>query len=310
MAFLTAVPQIIEGAPGNVITLPGGGLTAGASSSVQLTQQGAQAEWASTTTPTGVLVCPSVFASSSVKLTVPDGAVTGPLVITASDSSQVTVTMRVVSQYVQAYEYAGEGVDTSGLQAASTTAPWYSSGGELDIVLRKASAYIDTWLGQSMRYQPRFETHPWRKSRRVYPFYGPVVSIDNFLVRISNYQIATIANNEIVINNGQGYIEILSYAVASYALLGAIQNLGLIANIIELSYSSGYSVQNLPQPIRQATMMVATELLNYRQLMAYGMGGLSSVKQGNQQFDRRSEAFQIPIPAQELLRPYVARRLG
>jgi hypothetical protein len=312
---LTAVPAIIEGAPGNVITLPGTSLLAGAGASVVLQQQGMiMPEWASTTA-SGMTNLTSTFASSSVQFTVPDGAITGPLVITPDNGSggagtPIMRTMRVVSQYLAASDYLGEGVDLSALAPASTTSPLYSSGGELDIVLRTASAYIDTWLGSPARTMPRFETHSWRKTRRVYPYSHPIQSIDKFVVRISNNQIATIANGDIVINNGQRYIEILSYAVASYALLGAIQNLGLIANIIELNSTAGYSLQNTPQALAAATKMVATELLNYRQIIAYGLGGLSSSKQGNQSFDRRTEGFQIPLPALQLLRPFCTRRLG
>ena len=312
---LTNVPAIIEGAPGNVITLPGTSLLSGAGASVVLQQQGlVLPEWASTTAPSSTTLVSS-FASSSVTYTIPDGAITGPLVITPDNGSgspgtPITLTQRVVSQYLQATDYFGEGIDLSALAPASTTAPLYSSGGELDIVLRTASAYLDTWLGGTLRLAPQFETHPWRKSRRVYPFHGPVTSIQSFVVRISNTQIATIAPTDIVINNGQRYIEILSYAVASYALLGAIQNLGLIANIVELSYMAGFSMANMPTALTQATKMIATELLNYRQVIAFGLGGLSSAKQGNQAFDRRAEGFQIPQPAKELMRPFAVRRLA
>lgn len=322
---LTAVPAQIDGAPGNVITLPGTALLAGAGASVVLEDQNVVLpEWASTTNQWPAASTTSLintFASSSVQFTIPDGAITGPLVITPDDGTghpgmPLTLTLKVVSQYVQGYEYFGQGVDTSALAPASTTAPLYSSGGELDIILREASAYVDTWLGAAagtvsgLRYQPYFETYPWRKSRRVYTYRYPVVSIDQFIVRISNFQTATISPNDIVINNGQRYVEILSYAVASYALLGAIQNLGMVANIVELNYHGGYKMQDYPNALKQAVIMTATELLNYRQIVAFGLGGLSSAKQGNQQFDRRSEGFQIPQPAKELLRPFVVRRLA
>jgi hypothetical protein len=320
VASLSNVPTIIDGAPGNVITLPGSFVVASGASVVLQGQGIVVPEWlplASSTIPATTIDCGGVFASSSVQFTVPDGAVTGPLLITSGDASTVGVTLRVVSQYLSAADYYGEGVDLSALAPASTTAPLYSSGGELDLILRKASSYIDSWTasgltndGWSLHYKPRFETHAWRRSRRIYPLAMPIYENDLFIVRISNTQTAAISPKDIVINSGQRYIEILSYAVASYALLGAIQNLGLIANIVELSYQAGFKLDRIPGPIRQATMMIATELLNYRQIVSYGLGGLSSAKQGNQSFDRRAEGFQIPKPALELIRPYCVRRLG
>jgi len=309
-ASLSGVPAIVEASPGNVVTLPGSGLTAGPNASVVLKQQGSvRAEWSQVPDPFWVdTVLASTFTGTAVSFTVPDGAVSGPLVITADDLSTVTLSLRVASQYILAADYLGEGTDTSDLAPAGQ--PLYTDGGELDVVLRRASAYIDTWLGYAVRMQPRFETHAWRKSRRTYPFCFPVRSVDNFLVRISNFQQATISPNDIVINQDQRYIEILSYAVASYALLGAIQNLGLIANFVELNYTAGFSMLEMPPEIRQACAMIATELLIYRRLNRLGLAGLGSAKQGQQAFDRRSEPFQVPQPALELLRPFTQWRAG
>jgi len=299
-AALTNPVAIVDCAPGNLVTLAGSGLTPGAGASVELMGQGAVA-------PLSIVPLSSTFAGdgSNVSFVIPDGARSGPLVITASDASTVALQLRITSQYLQASEYIGEGSDLSGL------AP-----GELDTVLRKASSYADTWTGQGdygLRLLQVYEEQPWpRKSggRRIWPFRWPIVSVDSFIIKISTQQQATVNVNDIVAAPDQKYIEILSYAVASYQLLGAIQNLGLTANIVRLVYTAGYAQIDYPAQVREAVKMIATELLDYRFIQAKNLGGFASVKQGMQQYDRRAEPFAIPLPARELLRPYMSRRLA
>jgi hypothetical protein len=212
----------------------------------------------------------------------------------------------VRSQYVTSAEYAGagEGVDVSEL------AP-----GELDRILKRASQYAEGYIGYPLRLVPNVaEAHTWKRPgeanrpmTRVYLNRWPCVSLDAFTVRISNTQFATFAPSDIVVNNGQRYIEILSYAVASFSLLGAIQNLGLVANIVEVSYVSGFPLFQYPPNLKEAVTMIATELLDYRGIQDKGFGGLSRVREGQVQYDRRNEPFAVPQPALELLRPLVPR---
>jgi hypothetical protein len=288
-AAISGPATIIDCAPGNTVTVSGSGF--GTSGSLLLSNQGADGS-------SSTVVSPASWSDTAVSFAVPDGALTGALTLTAQDSTQATVGLRVGSQYVQSYEYVGEGVDVSSL------AP-----GELDVVLRRASAYADAYIGFPMRIMQVLERHPWRTSRRVYPFSWPTVSVDKFVIRISPTQIATIDPASVVINATNKYVEVLSYAVASYALLGAIQNLGLVANIVELTHTRGYTQMQYPQALRAATVMIATELLSYRNIQAKGFGGFASVKQGQQAYDRRQEEFAIPKPAMELLAPFRLMRL-
>jgi hypothetical protein len=205
-----------------------------------------------------------------------------------------------VSQYLQAVEFTGQGIPLDDL------AP-----GELDAVLQDASGYADVFMGGSRRRLQTVEMSRYHQvSRRIYPRHRPLLSIDAFQIVISNSQVGTINVQDIVLNADLGYAEILSYAVANYALLGEIQNLGYAANIAKLTYTHGWQYMQTPDALQAATKLIATELLTYRRIQAQGLGGFSSVKQGNQQFQRRSESFDIPAVAKELLLPFVQRRLA
>jgi hypothetical protein len=253
---------------------------------------------------------PAVFTSTSCAFTMPDDCATGVLTITSGDTSTVALQLIVVSQYVTSAEYAaaGEGTDLTNFAA-----------GELDNILRRASAYAEAYVGFELRLMPNVkEEHTWRSpsednarlNTRVYPVKFPIVSLDQFIVRISEQQYATFPSDDIVINSAQRYVEILSYAVASYTLLGAIQNLGLVANIVELYYTSGYPFANYPAGLKEAVTMIATELISYRGIQVKGFGGLSSVKEGQAVYQRRDEPFAMPAPAKELLRPFMFRRIA
>ncbi len=300
MAVITT-PGPVTASPGNTLTLVGTDLVGGAGAKVELLGQGFDG---SVTT----LIANPIFAvdGKSVSFEIPDGALSGAVRVTATDLTTAAIALRVVSQYVQAAEFIGQGIPLEDL------AP-----GELDVILRDASLYADTWMGltQGLRILQNVEQHSWRtdssdRTRRVYPFRRPVRSVDSFIVQISNTQFATFPGTDIVINISQNYIEILSYAVASYTLMGDIQNLGLVANIIKLVTTAGYAMLDYPPALMAAVKIIATELLTRRAIAAAGFSGMSSVKKGNQQQQFIGEAFEIPKPAKELLRPFVFRRLA
>lgn len=302
-------PLSIVGAPGNTMAILLDGVVG--TPVVTLAGQGTAQDLIAT--------IPATFSGSAnpytCLFTVPDGVAPGLLTVTNGDASTVALPFNVVSQYVTAAEYsnAGEGTDLSSMAAG------YAPGapGELDQILRRASTYVDTFVGFPLRQRPiTQEQHAWRSplenarlNTRVYPFCWPVRlgALDQFIVRISTTQYASFGPDDIVINTDQRYLEILSYAVASYTLLGAIQNLGLVANIVELYYTAGYTFVNLPQNLKAATTMIATELISYRAIQQRGFGGLSSVKEGQAVYQRRDEPFGMPLPAKELLRPYMSR---
>ena len=289
--MLLSGPAIIESAPFAKVTIDGFGF--GLNGTLTLAQPGADI--------LTFVDIPASFTDTSISFNMPDGLNSGPLVINSlTNSTSATALIRVNSQYVSADEYvaSGEGVDTS------TFAP-----GELDSVLRKASSYIDVWVGNSLRLASSLEEYPWIQSRRIYPRKWPIQSVEAFTVVVSNNQQATVNIKDVVINADNRYLEVISYSVATYSYAQAIQNIGLSANIVKLSYTHGFSVLDYPQPLRTATILVATEMLTYRKIQEQGFGGFSNVQQGNQRYERRSETFEMPKVALELLRPYKSFRL-
>lgn len=244
--------------------------------------------------------------SGAIAFTMPDGLADGLATFTDVDGNAGTLQLATRSQYVTADEYAtaGEGVDLSVLEP-----------GELERVLKRASLYAEGYIGYPLRLFPNVaEQHTWkgpsernRPMTRVYLNRMPIVELDVFRVRVSNTQYADFKPTDIVVNNGQAYIEVLSYAVASFTLIGAVENLGLVANIVEVGYVSGFPFWQYPEGVKEAVTMIATELITYRGIQDKGFGGLSRVRQGQQQYDRRQEPFAIPQPALELLRPFARR---
>ena len=293
---------VIDGAPGNAIVLAGTGLTPGPNAIVTLANQGVTAK-------PGIsqhtLTIPATFASdgTSVSFLLPDGITTNTLTVTANDGTSDQVELHVHSQYVQASEYAtaGEGWDLSSL------AP-----GELDIILRRASARVDTILSSSLRLLQQVEQHKYRAPRnsappRLFPWRVrgrtcPIVSVDQ-LTFVSAYDlVTTFAITDTYVNNSEGYIEILAYAVGNYALLGALQVIGYSANVFELTLTTGYKHTGYPSAVVDATIMIASAMLEYRNAMRLGLGGLKSV---GKDLPVSQGKFVIPDEARRILRPYI-----
>lgn len=301
---------VIDAAPGNIITITGAGLTGGPNASVTLDSQGVTA--VPNLTP-ATITLPATFDSggANVKITIPDGVMNGTLTVTANDGSKATCSLRAVSQYAQANEYVGEGEDVSAL---ATVLPIGVT--ELDVILRRASGAIDTFMGGSIRLLQMLERHryvpsyndpprifPWRTKMRK----CPIVSLDQFTF-VSAANATTVFNlNDMYVNGDLNYIEILAYAVGAYALLGQLQNVGFSANVIELSYTSGYTVAQYPQAVRDATIMTTTAFLNRRGRQAAGMGPFSKFED---KIVVDSSAMKIPAEAKAMLRPYVVMALS
>lgn len=305
-AAITAA--LTECAPGNQVTLAGTDL----SGITQVTLGGQLNIHSDGSPPTwdGTVVIPATSTSTSVTFTVPDNVRSGPLTV-----GTATTALRIVSQYVQASEYTDEGVDTSKLPT-----------GQLDQILREASFWADSYCGSGTRDDPgvrllqTVEQHKFRPKISGAPRLWPwrdlhIVSIDSLVFLTSNqlrtqFNVSQTTSSDVYLNKDLGYTEMLAYAFGNYVLLGAIEQIGFSANVIELGYTSGYSWINYPAAIRKATMMLATELLTYQKIQSGGMGGFSSVKHGLQQYDRRNETFDVPLPVKTLLRPFVTRRLA
>lgn len=302
---------VIDGAPGNSITIPGSGLTPGSNAKVTLDSQGVSA--IPNLSP-AVITLPATFdtGGANVKVTIPDGVMDGTLTVTANDNTTATCALRAVSQYVQAYEYVGEGEDVSQLQTVIANIGVT----ELDVLMRRASATLDTFMGDSIRLLQKVEKHrykpnplgpprifPWRtKGRRC-----PIVSLDQFTF-VSAQNLSTVFNvNDMYVNPDLNYIEVLAYAVGAYALLGQLQNVGYSANVIELSYTSGYPLAKYPQAVRDATIMTVTAFLNRRRRQSMGMGPFEKYAD---KISVDSSSMKIPPEAKAMLRPYVVMALS
>ncbi|MBC5805630.1 MAG: hypothetical protein ACR2KS_10155 [Candidatus Eremiobacter antarcticus] len=281
---------IVDCAPGETVKIQGAGF--GASGSTVLQGQGAASP------PIGTLaLAQSLYSPTEIDVVIPDGAVSGNLLITAQDNSTVTLPLRIGSKYITSADYVGEGMDVSRL------AP-----GELDTIIRRASTYCDLWIGHPARLLQTMEPHRWNaRTRKLWPFRLPIVSIDSLVIRMSPTQVATIHVTDVLTVSDRGYIEVLDFAVLAYSLSQVVMSFGYSANDVELTYTAGYTQLQYPDALRMATVLVVTELLTYRSMATRGLAGLSSVQQGNQKYDRAGEPFAMPAPAKELLLPFRAR---
>ena len=310
-ASLTAA--LTECAPGNIVVLAGTGLAGGTavslSGQLNIHDDGTAPTW------DGVVSIPATYASTSVTFVLPDNVRSGMLTVTAGDTTTATTMLRIVGQYVQASEYIDEGVDTTVLAT-----------GVLDQVLREATGWADSYCCSGTRDDPGFrllqvvENHKFHPRKSGPPRFWPwrpvhIVSIDSLVFLTSNvirtaFNVSQTTSSDIFLNKDLAYAEMLAYAFGNYVLLGAIETIGFSANVVEIGYTSGYSYANYPIAIRKATMMIATEMLTYQKIQAGGLGGFSSVKHGQQQYDRRNETFSFPDPAKDLLAPFVSRRMA
>lgn len=297
---------IVDGAPGNTVQVPGAGLVPGGSASVTLSNQGVTA---APDLVSQTITLPAVFNDSNVQIgPLPDGITGGTLTVTAGDATVATCALRACSQYVQASEYAanGEGLDA---YVASLAA------GELDNVLRRASAMLDAYMTESVRYLQVLERHryqarangapfvfPWRPSGRPLP----IVSVDQ-LTFVSALDLVTVFNvTDIYVNQDLNYLEILAYAIGNYALLGQLQIIGYSANVLELTYTSGFTLGMYPSEIREATILTTTALLNRRMRNQTGMGAFGKFED---KLVIDPAGIKIPSEAKVLIKPWVAWRI-
>jgi hypothetical protein len=294
---------VVNGAPGNVITIPGADLVPGDSATVSVANQGI------TDPPTLTsksIVLPATFTTTNVTIgPLPDGLMSGPLTITAADGTTATCALRARSQYAQASEYIGEGVPTNGLAT-----------GELDVILQRASGIVDKFMGESLRLlqvleQPKYmpprqemapRLYPWRTSGRDMP----ITSVDQ-LTFVSAKDLITQFNiDDLYINSDLNYVEVLAYAIGNYALLGELQTIGYSANVFHLTYTSGFGIADYPGAIVDATIIVASELIKKRNLAAMNLGGVKSFEDKGD-FETQ---FVMPPHARMLLKPYIVRAIA
>ena len=173
-------------------------------------------------------------------------------------------------------------------------------------------------MGHSLRQLQVLERHRWRAPRndappRIFPWRVrgrrcPILSIDQLVFVAAKDIVTTFNPYDIYTNTSLGYLEILAYAIGNYALLGALEVIGYSANVFELAYTSGYPMAQYPSAVMDATMIVASKMIEYRNAMALGLGGLKSL--GKDLPVSQGSFIQMPGEAKVALGPYVAQMVG
>ena len=142
----------------------------------------------------------------------------------------------------------GFGIDVSELEDAEVTA-----------LIAQASTVVDAYCNVPRIPQKHDfrggtitdEEHSWAMpahsldygQRRMYPFHWPILSITQFRIYVTNSQYVEIGPTELFINNSERWFEIVSYAVTSIGMFGAlvVPNIGLATPVAKVSYTYGWS---------------------------------------------------------------------
>lgn len=241
---------------------------------------------------------PNIENLPAISFVVPDGLMSGPATMTDGSLNSVALSLIVSSQYAQASDYIGEGADLD---------PISPVGSELDAILRRASGYVDAFIGGSVRLSNYVEQHRFKKSRRVYPFHSPISAVLSLSIVTSN-TIRTVMNPSDVFVNAEGrYLEMLAYGFGNYALVGALETIGYAANVLELTLTAGYPIYAIPDPIRESTIMIASALIDQRRKRVIGLGGLAKLDKDSVESD--GQPFAVPQDVKAMLRPYIVRSI-
>lgn len=129
---------------------------------------------------------------------------------------------------------------------------------ELASLCAQASAVVDSYCNVPRIPQKHDflggtitgEKHTWRMpfgpfdvgQRRVYLFHKPITSVTQFRIYVTNTQYVEIAPTELMINETEGYFEVVSLVITSSGLFNAliIPNVGLATPIASTSYTYGW----------------------------------------------------------------------
>lgn len=187
-----------------------------------------------------------------------------------------------------------------------------STDNRIERLISVASSMVDAYCGLSFQYMQSTEQHSWNQdTRRVYPYSGPIITVDSLEVFVSNQQKATFSANDLFINTSQNYVEVTSLANVTYSLFPAIVALGLIEPVAKITYSHGFKTP--PHEIKDATAMIAIDLAARDSLYQTGMGLLTKLTVGDTTMERlpqvvggRYSALSIPPTAAAILDQYAS----
>lgn len=182
-------------------------------------------------------------------------------------------------------------------------------------LIKVASSMVDSYVGYTFDHRSSTEKHRWdQHTRRIYPIHRSIISVESVKIYVSAQQSASFTVNDIFINSDRGYVEITSLANVTYSLFPAIVALGMIEPVAEITYTHGASVP--PQDIKDATALIAIELLARDGLAKQGLQAISRLRVGEMEIytnesgqggsrQPRNPAAAIPLAATLLLDQYI-----
>lgn len=291
MASISALT--VSAAPGNTTTVASTGLASGPATVVVAGQLAAAVNGVSATA--SVAIPATISATGVVTFVAPDGIQSGAAIITDGGSATAAFALAAVSQYAFAADFVGVGSERD---------PLGFQPGEVDLILQRSSAIIDAFVGATLRQQRYFERHRFRKSRRFYPYHRPVRSVDSLAFVTSNTVRTTFNAADLYVDPDLDYVEMLAYGFGNYALLGAFETVGYSANVLEVTLTAGYAVRDLPNQLRQATVLIAASLADARPKRILGLAGLTQLEKDSLTND--GSGFTIPGDVKAMLRRFTA----
>ena len=138
---------------------------------------------------------------------------------------------------------------------------------ELSALIAQASSVVDAYCNVPRIPQKHDfrggsitgEQHSWKMpehsldygQRRMYPFHWPILQINQFRIYVTNSQYVEIAPSELFINNSERWFEIVSYAVTSIGMFGAmiVPNIGLATPVAKVDYDYGWDFTVTDEPL-------------------------------------------------------------
>jgi hypothetical protein len=298
------VSGVSEYAPGDIVALTDPTLVSGPATALLDGQQpiGQPPNYIVPDVPvsfSGSVVIDQDTGDPTFSFQLPDGSESGDVTITDSAGNVSQQYIRVVTRYLTTSEYSAQGqVDTEALLLP----------GELDAMIRQASALIDGYLGRTLRLQTYLERHRYENGRRkLWPYHLPINSVSSIAFVTAptlrtNFNVST----DIYFDPDSRYVDILAFSIGNYELLGMLEHIGFSANVIELVVNSGYDYRKYPSQIRAACTLIVTKYLNEYRTNKFGLGGLVQTQAGFATKDIKGQ-YVIPPEVATLLNRFFPR---